>query len=151
MVKKIYIAGDHVCYETREIIINAINQKYPDITVINLGSFDSEPVDYPDYAFQLAESVAKDKGSIGVMTCGSGVGVSICCNKVKGIRAALAYNIEIAKLSKQHNDCNVICVANRFNTVETNIQIILAFLESVFEGGRHQNRVNKIIDYEEHN
>lgn len=151
MIKKIFVAGDHVCYENREIIIKAIKEKYPNIEVKNLGSFSFESVDYPDYSFALAHEVVKNSESIGVMTCGSGVGVSICCNKVKGIRATLAYNTEIAKLSRQHNDCNVVCVANRFNSLEDNIEIIFAFIESHFEGGRHENRVNKIIDYENRN
>lgn len=148
MIKKIYIAGDHVCYENREIIINAIKEKYPTIKIEHLGSFTFESVDYPDYSFKLAELVASDNESIGIMTCGSGVGVSICCNKVKGIRAALAYNVDIAKLCKEHNDCNVICIANRFNSIHTNIEIVFAFLEAHFEGGRHKNRVDKIIAYE---
>lgn len=148
MIKKIFIAGDHVCHENRELIITAVKQKYPTIQIEHLGSFSSESVDYPDYSFKLAEFVANDKEAVGIMTCGSGVGVSICCNKVKGIRAALAYNVEIAKLCKEHNDCNIICVANRFNSINTNIEIVLAFLESHFQGGRHKNRVDKIISYE---
>lgn len=149
MMNKIYIAGDHVCYEIREKIIKAISEKYSNIDIENLGSFTNESVDYPDYAFKLSELVSKNKESIGIMTCGSGVGVSVCCNKVKGIRAGLVFNKEIARLSKQHNDCNVICLTTRFNSIQENIEIVLAFLEAQFEGGRHQKRIDKITKYED--
>ena len=101
-------------------------------------------MDYPDYAVKVANDVASGNSAKGILICGSGIGVSIAANKVKGIRAALCYNEETAKLARQHNNANVICYGARFIDVELAKKLIDNFLTTEFEGGRHENRVNKI-------
>jgi ribose 5-phosphate isomerase B len=103
-------------------------------------------VDYPDYAHKVAESVASGENDLGILICGSGNGVCITANKHKGIRAALAWEEEIAALARQHNNANILCVPARFVSKAKAFKIVDAWLDAAFEGGRHQNRVSKIED-----
>jgi ribose 5-phosphate isomerase B len=139
---KIIVANDHAGYNLKEKIKNWLTEaKY---TVEDIGAFSEDSVDYPDFAHQLAERVKSGEFELGILICGSGNGVSMAANKHKGIRAALAWLPEIAKLARQHNNANVLSLPARFITEEQAKEIVFAFLDTEFEGGRHENRVNKI-------
>jgi RpiB/LacA/LacB family sugar-phosphate isomerase len=115
---------------------------------IDVGSHGEERVDYPDYGFAAAEKVAHGEADRGILICGSGIGMSIVANKVRGVRAALCCDEEAARLSRRHNDANVLTLAAWQTEDDAVYRIVDAFLESEFEGGRHERRVNKIIAYE---
>jgi ribose 5-phosphate isomerase B len=139
---KIAISCDHAAVDQKNELIKYLeNQGH---TVTNFGTDSNDSVDYPDYAVKAAEYVANAKSERGIIICGSGIGVSISANKVKGIRAALCYNEETAKLSRQHNNANVMCYGARFIDIDTAKKMVDNFLNTEFEGGRHQNRVDKI-------
>lgn len=114
--------------------------------VIDKGTDSNDSVDYPDFAYEVADSVAQGRAEKGIIICGSGIGVSITANKVEGIRAALVYNEETAQLARQHNDANVMCYGARFFSVEDAKKMVSAFFNTDFKGGRHQRRVDKIHD-----
>lgn len=111
---------------------------------VNKGTDSSDSVDYPDFAKAVCDAVLSDKSNIGVLICGSGNGIAMSANKYPGIRAAICWNAELASLAKQHNDANVLVLPARFISTGEGLAIMKAFLEAKFEGGRHQNRVNKI-------
>lgn len=119
------------------------------ITTINLGTDDyTESVDYPDFASAVAEMVARGDADYGVLVCGTGIGMAIAANKVKGIRSATITDPEIARLTRQHNNTNVLSLSGRFVDYDINEKILDAFLETEFEGGRHQGRLDKIEEIE---
>lgn len=140
-MKKIAIAGDHAGFEYKELIKNHLEVKYK---IEDFGTHSKDSVDYPDFVHPAAISVENGENEIGILICGSGQGVSITANKHQNIRCALCWNIEIAQLSRQHNNANMIAIPARFISEELTLKIIDAFLETKFEGGRHQNRVDKI-------
>ncbi len=146
MTKKIYIGGDHSSPEFKQEIINHFTKE--GYQMVNLGTDSFDSVDYPDYGIKVAERVASDDKSLGIIICGTGIGISIAANKVHGIRAALLYNKETAELAKQHNNANVIAFGARMFDVEEIIEMITIFLTNKFLGGRHANRLKKIADYE---
>ena len=137
---KVYIASDHAGFELKAELIKEFANGYE---FIDLGTNTSDSVDYPDYAQELAKKVLNDD-SLGILICGSGVGMSISANRFKGIRAALVTNVEIAKLSKQHNNSNVLVLGSRFLTKTEAINITKAWFETEFEAGRHLKRIEKI-------
>ena len=110
----------------------------------DFGPDSADSVDYPDYAHKVADSVATGENQLGILICGSGNGVCITANKHQGVRAALAWQPELASLARQHNNANVVCLPARFVSTEDALKIVDAYLNSDFEGGRHENRVNKI-------
>ena len=112
--------------------------------VIDKGTFSLDSCDYPDYAHQVAASVENGEAELGVLICGSANGVAITANKHQGVRAALCWTAEIAQLARSHNDANIVCIPARFVSTEIASEILSTFLSTAFEGGRHQNRVNKI-------
>ncbi len=136
---KIAIASDHAGYELKEYIKANLSEEIEDF-----GTNGLESVDYPDFAFPAARSVAEGKNTFGVLICGSGVGVSISANKVRGIRAANVFNSEMAKLSRQHNNANILTLAARFITKEVALLMVRQFIATEFEAGRHQLRLDKI-------
>ena len=139
---KIAIGSDHRGYNVKQELIKIIDDKgyqYHDY-----GSSAEESVDYPDVTRVVAEAVACGEYERGILVCGTGIGVCITANKYQDIRAALCWNQELASLARQHNNANVICIPARFVDFETAIDMIQVFLNTAFEGGRHQNRVNKI-------
>lgn len=138
----IAIGGDHAAVDQKAEIIRYLESE--GYSVINFGTDSYDSVDYPDYAVKVANDVANGNSDKGILICGSGIGVSIAANKVKGIRAALCYNEETAKLARQHNNANIICYGARFIEVDSAKKLIDNFLTTEFEGGRHENRVNKI-------
>ena len=141
-MKTIYIASDHAGFNLKKAIINKFEKK---INFKDLGSHNSEKsVNYPDYAHKVCLKVVKKKSNIGVLVCGSGMGMAMAANKHKKIRAALCYSVKNAKLSRLHNDANVITLGSRLTNKKTAFNCLNAFLSTKFEGGRHKKRVIKI-------
>ncbi len=137
---KIAIGSDHAGYEIKEKIIS----QYNDYEFLDLGCFSLDSVDYPDFGHSVGLAVKQNKVNIGIVICGSGIGISIAANKIKGIRAALCSTIEYAKLSRLHNDANVLAIGARLTDEEEIYKIIDTFLNTDFEGGRHLDRIQKI-------
>lgn len=142
MKQKIYLASDHAGVELKSFLI--AQDVLSNYELIDLGPMSDDSVDYPDFAHPLAEHVTSHAGSLGILICGSGNGVCMTANKHKGIRAGLAWTEEIASLTRQHNNANVLCLPARFITQEKAVDIVKAYLDIEFEGGRHQRRVDKI-------
>lgn len=143
---KIAIAADHAGFEEKEKVKKTLDELGVDYTDMGTNSPDS--VDYPDYARKVGEAVVKGEFDKGILVCGSGTGMAIAANKVPGIRAAVAWNEEIARLSRQHNNANVLSLAARFIPDGEQAKIVKAWLETDFEGGRHERRVEKIEQIE---
>jgi ribose 5-phosphate isomerase B len=139
---KIAIASDHGGVELKDFIGNYLKNK--NIDVVDLGTNDTSSVDYPFYADKLAENVLQKESDLGVLVCGTGVGISIRANRHKGIRAALLYSDEVAKMAKMHNNANVIVFGGRTMSYDDVINRIEIFLNTEFEGGRHQRRLDML-------
>lgn len=140
---RILIASDHAGFPLKEIIIAELVKK--ELHIIDLGcDSEKESVDYPDYANKLCQEFNENGDDVGILICGSGIGISIAANRYKNIRAALCHNVEIAKLSRMHNDANIICCGARIITPEVALDAIQAFLATDFEDGRHSRRVDKL-------
>jgi ribose 5-phosphate isomerase B len=140
MSAKIAIASDHGGYNYKE----AIKRKFTAVDWIDLGTDSAESVDYPDYAHKLAHAVAQGQAEKGIVICGSGIGVSIAANRHKDIRAALCTDVTMARLTRLHNDANVLALGERIIGLETAFDIVDTFLSTEFEGGRHEKRIIKI-------
>jgi len=141
-LKTIYIASDHAGFNLKKAIINKFEKK---INFKDLGSYNSEKsVNYPVYAHKVCLKVVKKKSNIGVLVCGSGMGMAMAANKHKKIRAALCYSIKNAKLSRLHNDANVITLGSRLTNKKKAFNCLNVFLNTEFAGGRHNKRVKKI-------
>ena len=138
----IAIGSDHAGFEYKTSLTSWLQEK--GFEVLDKGTFGTESVDYPDYAHPVALAVENGEASLGILICGSANGVAITANKHQQIRAAICWNEEIASLARQHNNANIICIPARFVPQELAIEMTRVFLETKFEGGRHENRVNKI-------
>ena len=138
----VIIGSDHAGFHLKEACGRHLREL--GITVIDVGTHSSESVDYPDFVHPVASAVEEGEHPMGLVVCGSGQGASMTANKHQGIRCALCWTPEIAALARQHNDANVLSLAERFTTIEEGIAILDAFLNSSFEGGRHARRVGKI-------
>ncbi len=143
---KVAIGSDHAGFELKEKIKKHLSNK--GIKVTDLGTDSPDSVDYPDFAFEVANKVSTEDYPFGVLICGSGAGMAMAANKVKGIRAAVGYDIESAKLARNHNDANILTIGARLTDEDTAIETVDAFFESDFDGGRHQRRINKMSDFE---
>jgi len=139
--KNIAIGCDHAGISLKQKIINYLENKGIDVT--NYGTDTEESVDYPDFAHPVALHVSENTG-LGILICGSGNGINMTANKHEEIRSALCWNVEIAKLSRQHNNANILALPARFVSEDEGLRIVEAFLSTEFEGGRHENRVQKI-------
>jgi ribose 5-phosphate isomerase B len=139
---KIAIGNDHAGTELKFKVIARLEQMGH--TVQNFGTDETTSVDYPDYVHPLATSVETKENELGILICGSGNGVCMTANKHAGIRAALCWEPELGALARQHNNANVLCIPSRFVSDEKAFAIVDSFLTAEFEGGRHQNRVDKI-------
>ena len=139
---KLAIGGDHAGFDYKESIYQMLKSNGHEIE--DFGTNDPSSVDYPDFAHPVASYVEANPGSLGILVCGSGNGVAMSANKHAGIRAAICWNQELAKLARQHNDANILCIPARFVSPEMASEMIELFLSEPFEGGRHANRVNKI-------
>ncbi|MFN8579231.1 MAG: ribose 5-phosphate isomerase B [Candidatus Sericytochromatia bacterium] len=144
---KIIIGADHGGYELKNSISEWLKSKNYEIK--DIGVFTSDSVDYPDISKTVGEAVSKGDYDRGILVCGSGVGVNIAVNKIKGIRSTHCHDTVIARLSREHNDTNVITMGGRFIAKELAQEILDIWLKTEFLGGRHQNRVNKISEMEE--
>ena len=142
MSKKFYIATDHAGYALKAYVKDFVQELGHEI--IDLGPDSADRVDYPDFAKKCANKVLSDKGSFGILICGTGIGISIAANKISGIRAALCHDHYTAKLTRQHNDANVLCFGERVVGKGVIEDMIEAFANTEFEGGRHAGRVAKI-------
>ncbi|MBE6682416.1 MAG: ribose 5-phosphate isomerase B [Ruminococcaceae bacterium] len=149
MSKKIYIGCDHAALHMKNDIIGYLNDKGYDVE--DLGPYTPESVDYPEYAEKVGKEVVSDKGSLGILICGTGIGMSLAANKVKGVRAAACSEVYSAKLTRQHNDANILCLGARVIGIETAKMMVDAFVETDFEGGRHKRRVDMIMALEDKN
>lgn len=142
MKEIIAMACDHAGFELKEVVKKHLSDLGYDVK--DYGTNSSESVDYPDFAHQLGHAINSGEYKRGIVICGSGNGVQMTVNKYPGVRCALCWNTEIAHLGRQHNDCNVVSLPARFISQETALQIVDEFLNTPFEGGRHQRRVEKI-------
>ena len=141
-MKKIVIASDHAGYSLKEYVKKFLSRKKLQIKDVGVNS--NEKVDYPDYAHKLSKVIKKNHNSIGVLICGSGQGMIMAANKHKNIRAALCYNVKSTKLSRLHNDANVITLGSRLISKKNALKYLNIFLKTKFEGGRHKKRIRKI-------
>ncbi len=140
--KKICISSDHAGFKLKESIKDFLINK--NISIIDLGPTNENSVDYPDYAKKISNRIKSKKSDIGISVCGSGTGMAMSANKIKGIRAAVCYNPKSTRLSRQHNDANIIAIGSRLTKKNTALQLVSIFLGTKFEGGRHLRRVKKI-------
>ena len=141
-IKRVFLASDHAGFVLKQKISEFLTNK--GINTLDLGTKNSSSVDYPDFAHKLSKKVATNKGSFGILICGSGIGMSITANKNKKIRAALCYSIKNTKLSRLHNNANIITLGERLINKNKAFNLIRVFLNTKFEGGRHLRRVRKI-------
>ncbi|MBZ2174933.1 ribose 5-phosphate isomerase B [Schnuerera sp. xch1] len=143
---KIGIGSDHGGYELKEYIKEYLYEEGIDYVDFGTNSLDS--VDYPDYGEKLSRAVVSGEVDRGIAICGTGIGISIACNKVKGIRCALCENIYSARMSVEHNNANILALGGRVIGKDLAIEIVSTWLDSKFQGGRHERRVNKISSIE---
>lgn len=146
---KIAIGNDHVGFELKEVLLEVLKQR--NIEIIDCGTYDTDRVDYPVYGEKVAKLVASGEVEKGILICGTGIGISIAANKVKGIRAATCSEPYSAKLSKQHNDSNIIAMGSRVVGKEVAKMILIEWLDAEFERGRHESRIELIKEIEEKN
>lgn len=143
---KIVLASDHGGFELKEEIKEHLRKKGYDLN--DIGVYDTKSADYPDYGKRAALMVANNEADKGIIVCGTGIGISIAANKVKGIRCALCTNEYMARMSRMHNNANMLALGGRVTGAGAATEIVDAWLSAEFEGGRHENRVNKIMDIE---
>jgi len=139
---KIAVGSDHAGVELKKTVLAWLENHGYEFN--DMGPYNEEPVDYPDYARKVGEAVASGECDSGILMCGTGIGVSIAANKIKGIRAALVCNPEFATLARQHNNANIICLSARFTDKAIIEKSLHNWFTANFEGGRHERRVNKI-------
>lgn len=140
-MKKVAIASDHAGYTLKSALIEQFKDRYD---WLDLGTNSLDSVDYPDFGAKLAQSMIDGKAEFGVLVCGSGIGISIAANRYKEIRAANCTDMTMARLCREHNDANVVALGERLVGQQVAFDIVETFLNTDFEGGRHQNRVNKL-------
>ena len=141
-MKTIYISSDHAGFKLKENIKNYLRNKK--IKFMDLGPINNSKVDYPDYAHKVARKVNVNKNNVGILVCGSGTGMNIAANKHKNVRAAQCFNLKSTKLSRLHNDANIITLGSRLISKKNALKFISVFLNTKFDGGRHLKRVKKI-------
>jgi len=148
-MKKIVIGSDHGGYALKGAIINHLEEK--GYKVINVGTYSEDRVDYPDFAEKAARMVASNEAKMGILICNTGIGMCISANKIKGIRAANVHDIDTAKLSKEHNNANIITLGSVVLELEEAIEVVESWLDAKFVGGRHKRRIKKISKLENEN
>ena len=142
LFKKVCIASDHGGFNLKESIKDFLI--YRNISIIDLGPLENKTVDYPDYAKKLAQRIKAKKSDVGILVCGSGTGMAISANKIKTIRAAVCYNTKSTRLSREHNNANIIALGARLTNKKLSLKLVEIFLKTKFEGGRHLKRIKKI-------
>jgi ribose 5-phosphate isomerase B len=140
--RPVAIGADHAGYEYKTVIVELLRNKGYEVK--DFGTFGPDSVDYPDFAHPVASAVANGEAGCGVLICGSANGVAITANKHQGIRAAICWQPEVARLSRQHNNANIICLPARFISTPAAEEMVNVFLNTSFEGGRHEKRVEKM-------
>ena len=140
--KTVCIASDHAGYKLKEDIKNYLIDKK--MSVFDIGPYNDNSVDYPDYAKKLGNRIKLKKSDVGILVCGSGTGMAISANKIKSIRAAVCYNMKSTRLSRQHNHANIIALGSRLIKKNLSLKLVEIFFNTKFEGGRHLRRVKKI-------
>jgi len=143
----IAIGSDHAGFEQKLEVIRWLNKN--GFQLMDMGVYENKSVDYPDYAHPVASAVEEGEAAFGILLCGSANGVCMTANKHQNIRAAICWQEEIAKLARLHNNANILCLPARFITTEEAINILTIFMSTDFEGGRHQNRVDKIANVQQ--
>ena len=141
-MKKIFISSDHAGFRLKESIKMYLSKKK--LSFQDLGPLNDNKVDYPDYAHKVAKKVKMSKNNVGILVCGSGTGMNIAANKHKNIRAAQCFNLKSTKLSRLHNDANIITLGSRVLSKKNALNYVSVFLNTKFEGGRHSKRIRKI-------
>jgi len=141
-LKKVFISSDHAGYKLKEAIKTYLTKKKWSFQ--DIGPYNDHRVDYPDFAHKLAKKVKLNKKNIGILVCGSGMGMNITANRHKNIRAAQCFNLKSTKLSRLHNDANIITLGSRLLTKKNALNCVGVFLNTKFEGGRHSKRIKKI-------
>ena len=141
-MKKIFISSDHAGFKLKEVIKTYLTEKK--LNFQDLGPKNNSRVDYPDFAHKVAKKVKINKNNMGILICGSGTGMNIVANKYKNIRAAQCFNLKSTKLSRLHNDANIITLGSRLLSTKNALDYVKAFINTKFEGGRHSKRIKKI-------
>ena len=141
-MKKIFISSDHAGYKLKEEIKSLLSKKK--ISFLDIGPHNDNRVDYPDFAHKVARRVKANKNNIGILVCGSGMGMNIAANRHKNIRDAQCFNLKSTKLYRLHNDANIITLGSRLLSKKLALSCVIAFLNTKFEGGRHLKRIKKI-------
>ena len=141
-MKKIFISSDHGGYKLKEEIKSYLSKKK--FLFQDMGPYSNARVDYPDYAHKVAKRVKTNKKNVGILVCGSGIGMNVAANRHKNIRAAQCFNLKSTKLSRLHNDANIITLGSRLLTTKNALNCVGVFLNTKFEGGRHSKRIKKI-------
>ena len=144
---KISIASDHAGLELKDYIKEYLTKKGHEVE--DFGTYSKDSCDYPDFARPCAQSVANKTSELGILVCYTGIGMSMCANKVKGIRAALVTSVENAHLTKEHNNANILCLGAKDTPQDLALNIVDEFINTPFAGGRHERRVNKLMETEE--
>ena len=140
---KLFIGSDHGALELKDKLVANL-QMLKDIELVDCGTFDTQSVDYPDIADNVVKKVLEDKANLGILCCGTGIGISIKANRNKGIRAALVYDKFTSQMAKEHNNANILCLGGRTTSFEEASEYISIWLNSNYEGGRHQRRLDKL-------
>ena len=140
--KTVCIASDHAGFNLKETIKNYLIDKK--VSIFDAGPYDNNSVDYPDFAKKLGNRIKSKKSDVGILVCGSGTGMAISANKIKTIRAAVCYNFKSTRLSRQHNNANIIALGSRLTKKKLSLKLVELFLKTKFEGGRHLKRIKKI-------
>lgn len=143
---KVVVGSDHGGLDLKKVVVEVLSTE--GIMVIDAGTNSPDPVDYPDIAEKVALLVQTGKADLGILVCGTGIGMSIAANKVTGIRAALAWDIFTARLARRHNNANILTLGGRVTGPELAKEIVLTFVREPFEAGRHENRIKKIAQIE---
>jgi ribose 5-phosphate isomerase B len=147
LFSRIYFGCDHAGFSQKEAIIKHLQQKH--IDVVDMGTNSEASVDYPVYAFRVSQAVSKERTSIGILICGTGYGMCIAANKVKGINAVNVLREDMSAIAVEHNNANVLCLSSRFVDETTNLKIIDKFLSANFIGGHHVKRLKTIQEYKD--
>lgn len=145
---RVFLGSDHAGFAMKEALKPYLERRGIDLT--DVGTHTEDSADYPDFAEQVARAVSEGRADRGVLVCGSGIGMAMAANKVPGVRAAMVTDAELAKMMRLHNDANVVTLGGRYISEELAEEILAAFFDTEFEGGRHQNRIDKIAALERH-
>lgn len=145
-LKKLSIGADHGGFNLKQALVEALRAE--GFEVADKGCYSTDSVDYPDYAKAVCDDVVSKTSEFGVLVCTSGIGMSMAANKVEGIRAALCLNLDAGEFSRRHNNANVCCLGAKYLDLQTALEIVKTFAKTDFEGGRHERRVAKFMDFE---